>query len=107
MMDDLETLKVIKEKEDSINSRIQEIKEQKEREINGLEAGIDAILKAKEEELEIQKQKSVDEALRSAKSKAESLIRDAMARSSRMTLTIKDEEIEKYVHEAIMEYLVA
>ena len=90
MMDDLETLKVIKEKE-----------------ISSLEAGIDAILKAKEEELEIQKQKSVDEALRSAKAKAESLTRDAMARSSRMTLTIKDEEIEKYVHEAIMEYLEA
>jgi len=107
MMDDLETLKVIKEKEDSINSRIQEIKEQKEKEISSLEAGFDAILKAKEEELELQKQKSVDEALRSAKAKAESLIRDAMDRSSRLTLTIKDEDIENYVHEAIMEYLEA
>ncbi len=107
MMDDLETLKVIKEKEDSVNSRIQEIKEQKEREISSLESGTDAILKAREEELEIQKQKSVEEALRSAKAKAEGLIRDAMARSSRMTLQIKDEEIENYVHEAIIEYLEA
>ena len=49
----------------------------------------------------------MDEALRSAKAKAESLIRDAMDRSSRLTLTIKDEEIEKYVHKAIMEYLEA
>lgn len=105
MMDDLETLKVIKEKEDSINSRIQEIKDQNEKKISSLEAGVDAILKTKEEELELQKQKSVDEALRAAKAKAESLIRDAMARSQRMTLTIKDEEIEKYVHEALMEYL--
>ena len=104
-MNDLETLKVIREKEDSINSRMQEIKAEKDKELEEIENGLAVAIREKEESLALQMSKEIEDTRQKASQKAEAMRRDGRARASRIKLKINDEEIGKYVTEAIESYL--
>ncbi|MCL4341763.1 MAG: hypothetical protein M1431_06700 [Candidatus Thermoplasmatota archaeon] len=104
-MDDLETLKVIKEKEESVNSLLASLKSEKEKELAEAENSLKLHVKAREEELQLGMEREIEEARKDALARSEIMIKDAMAKSARLKLRIKDEEIEKYLLEAIEEYL--
>lgn len=106
-MDDLETLKVIKEKEESLNSKIEEIKTEKEKELSQIESGIETLLREREEALTLQMQREIEEARQAAMARSQEMIKDAVAKAARLKIRISDEEIENYVIESIEEYLGA
>ncbi|MDA8142741.1 MAG: hypothetical protein M0T81_02015, partial [Thermoplasmatales archaeon] len=95
-MEDIETLKKIKEKETSINKEIAGIKQEKESEIQQLEQSFNASLKVQEENLYSQSAKEIAEVKRRAQAKASDIIEQSRLKAEKMKLNLTDRDIEEY-----------
>lgn len=104
-MEDLETLKVIKDKEQSINDKIELIKKEKEKELQQLESTFSMRMKENEERLMLDSAGQLEETKAKAEKKADLLLAESKDKASRMKLKIKDSEIEKLATETFREYL--
>ena len=104
-MEDIETLKKIKEKETSINKEIAGIKQEKESEIQQLEQSFNASLKVQEENLYSQSAKEIAEVKRRAQAKASDIIEQSRLKAEKMKLNLTDRDIEEYVKSSVREFL--
>lgn len=104
-MEDLETLKVIKEKEDSINNEVALIKAEKEKELQEMEAHFALRAKENEERLRLQASREVADVTEKAKSRATSMILASREKAGRLKLRVSDREIEKIASDLLKNYL--
>ncbi len=104
-MEDIETLKRIKEKETSINNETAIIKQEKESEIQQLEQSFNASLKAQEENLSSQAAKEIADVRRIAQARAGEIIEQSRSKAEKMKLKLTDREIEDYVKSSVREFL--
>ena len=104
-MEDIETLKRIKEKETSINNETAIIKQEKESEIQQLEQSFNASLKVLEENLSSQAAKEIADVRRIAQARAGEIIEQSRSKAEKMKLKLTDREIEDYVKSSIREFL--
>jgi V/A-type H+-transporting ATPase subunit G/H len=104
-MEDIETLKKIKEKETSINNEIASIKQEREIELQQLEQSFNASLKAQEENLYSQSAKEIAEVKRRAQAKASGIIEQSRLKAEKMKLNLTDRDIEEYVKSSVREFL--
>ncbi|MCL6090858.1 MAG: hypothetical protein M1393_07460 [Candidatus Thermoplasmatota archaeon] len=104
-MEDIETLKKIKEKETSINNEIASIKQERESELQQLEQSFNASLKAQEENLYSQSAKEIAEVKRRTQAKASGIIEQSRLKAEKMKLNLTDRDIEEYVKSSVREFL--
>ena len=104
-MEDIETLKRIKEKETSINNETAIIKQEKESEIQQLEQSFNASLKVLEEKLSSQAAKEIADVRRIAQARAGEIIEQSRSKAEKMKLKLTDREIEDYVKSSVREFL--
>ena len=104
-MEDIETLKRIKEKETSINNETAIIKQEKESEIQQLEQSFNASLKVLEENLSSQAAKEIADVRRIAQARAGEIIDQSRSKAEKMKLKLTDREIEDYVKSSVREFL--
>ena len=104
-MEDLETLKVIKEKENSINNEIALLKSEKERQLQEMESQFKLKAKENEENLRLQAAKEVAEVTGRAKSRAESMVLGSREKAGRLKMKLSDREIEKIASDLLTSYL--
>lgn len=104
-MDDLETLKIIKEKEQSINGQINTLKSEKEKELQLLESTFSLKLKDNEQKLRLQASKDLEETRKKAQTHADGILKDSKAQADKLKLVISDSDLEKLSREVFVEYV--
>ncbi len=104
-MEDLETLKVIKEKENSINNEVALLKNEKDKQLQEMEAQFALKVKENEENLRLQAAKEVADVTGKAKSRAESMVLSSREKADRLKLKLSDREIEKIASDLLKSYL--
>ena len=104
-MEDLETLKVIKEKENSINNEVALLKNEKDKQLQEMEAQFALKVKENEENLRLQAVKEVADVTGKAKSRAESMVLSSREKADRLKLKLSDREIEKIASDLLKSYL--
>ena len=104
-MEDLETLKVIKEKENSINNEIALLKNEKDKQLQEMEAQFALKVKENEENLRLQAAKEIAEVTDRAKSKAGSIVLGSREKAGRLKMKLSDREIEKIASDLLASYL--
>ncbi len=104
-MEDLETLKVIKEKEDSINKEIALLKSEKEKQLQEMETMFSLTLKENEENLRLQGTKEVAEVTEKAKAKAETMVIASKEKANGLKMKLSDREIETAASDLLKGYL--
>ena len=104
-MEDLETLKVIKEKENSINDEIALLKNEKDKQLQEMEARFALKVKENEERLRLQATKEVADVTVEARSRAESIVLGSREKADRMKMKLSDREIEKMTSDLLKSYL--
>ncbi len=104
-MDDIETLKVIKEKETSSEDEIKQLKADQERILAEVEKKNNEEIENKKRELEIDYEKYIESAVKAAEEKAQSIIEDAKNKAKLIDLNLDDAGIKKLVFETLEEYL--
>ncbi len=104
-MDDIETLKVIKEKETSSEDEIKQLKADQERILAEVGKKNNEEIENKKRELEIDYEKYIESAVKAAEEKAQSIIDDAKNKAKLIDLNLDDAGIKKLVFETLEEYL--
>ncbi len=104
-MDDIETLKVIKEKETSSEDEIKQLKADQERILAEVGKKNNEEIENKKKELEIDYEKYIESAVKAAEEKAQSIIDDAKNKAKLIDLNLDDAGIKKLVFETLEEYL--
>lgn len=104
-MEDLETLKVIREKEDSINNEIALLKAEMEKQLHEMDAQFALRVKENEEMLRLQSAKEVAEVTEKAKAKAGNMVIASREKADKLKMKLSDREIEKIASDLLMDYL--
>jgi vacuolar-type H+-ATPase subunit H len=104
-MEDLETLKIIREKEDSINKEIALLKSEKEKQLQEMETQFSLMLKENEENLRLQATKEVAEVSEKAKSKADNMVLASREKAENLKMKLSDRDIEKIASDLLKDYL--
>ena len=104
-MDDVETIRIIKEKETSADEEINEFKMEQEKIIREAREKETIDLEKTEEELKAKYQEYLESKRREAEQKASAIIEGAKAKASQIRLNIQDKDLEKMLLDIITEYL--
>lgn len=104
-MEDLETLKIIKEKEQSINEEIAALKAEKEKLLQQIESSFSLKLKENEEKLRLQASKELEEARKKAQAHADSLLIGSREKAEKLRLRISDQDLERLATETFSKYI--
>lgn len=104
-MEDLETLKVIKEKEQSINGKISALKGEKEKQLQELESTFSRKLKDNEEKLASEAASQMEKTTKEATARADRILEESKAKAGKLKLKVSDKELEKISTEILNQYL--
>jgi len=104
-MDDVETIRIIKEKETSADEEINQFKEEQEKIIKEAREKEALDLEKTEDELKSRYQEYLESRRKEAEEKASEIIDNAKQRASAINLDIKEKDLQKMVLEIIMKYL--
>lgn len=104
-MEDLETLKIIREKEDSINNEIALLKSEREKQLQEMETQFSLKLKENEENLRLQATKEVAEVSEKAKAKADNMVLASREKAGKLKMKLSDRDIEKIASDLLKDYL--
>lgn len=104
-MEDLETLKIIKEKEQSVNEEMELLKSEKEKQIQQLESTFSLRLKENEEKLRLVAAEALEDTNRKAQAHADDILKNSREKADRIRISISDRETEKIALETLNEYL--
>ncbi len=104
-MDDIETLKIIKEKETSSEDEIKQLKADQDRLLAEIREKNDEESQKKKEELEIDYDRYIESTVKAAEEKAQSIVEDAKNKAKLIDLNLDDAGIKKLVFETLEEYL--
>ncbi len=104
-MDDIETLKIIKEKETSSEEELKQLKADQDKLISEVQKKNEEEIQKKKDEFELDYNTYVESAVKEAEERAQSMIEDAKNRAKNMNLNLDDESIKKMVFEILEQYL--
>ncbi len=104
-MDDIETLKIIKEKETSSEDEIKQLKADQEKILAEIGEKNNEEIQKKKGELEIDYDRYIESAVKTAEEKAQSIVEDAKNKAKLIDLNLDDTGIKKLVFETLEEYL--
>lgn len=105
MTEDFETLKVIRDKEKSVDEEIEEFLQRQKTEYEDARKDGDSRKDQQMRELENQYNRHMEELKRELETKRSEIIGEGEAKATTIRLNISDKEIEKIVLEALNEYL--
>ena len=104
-MEDLEALKAIKGREDSMIREIEELRREYEKKLEELKSSLSEELAAAEERLKNKFQSDIEQVREETQKKADIIIEESRAKANNMKIKISDEDIEKYVNDSVSEFL--
>lgn len=104
-MEDLETLRVIKDKEQSINYEVELIKKEKEKELQQLESSFSVRLKENEERLTIEAARKLEDVEKKSRATADRLLISSREKADRIRMKIEDSQIEEVARKTFNQYL--
>ncbi|MGC8608473.1 MAG: hypothetical protein ACP5UV_01230 [Thermoplasmata archaeon] len=104
-MDDIETLKLIKEKETSSEEELKQLKADQDKLISEVQKKNEEEIQKKKDEFELDYNMYVESAVKEAEEKGQSIIEDARNSAKNMNLNLDDESIKKMVLETLEQYL--
>lgn len=104
-MEDLEALKVIKEREESVTQETERIKLENEKKLEELRSSLAQDLLSTEEYLKNKFQQDIEQVRAEAQKKADIIIEESRAKANNMKIKISDSDIEKYVNDSLTEFM--
>ncbi|WP_048053901.1 hypothetical protein [Thermoplasma volcanium] len=105
MMDDIEAIKIIKEKEISSDKEIEDLKKTQDDLVKEASQKNEEEIAKFTEEMEAEYRKFLDEQRKIAEDKAKSIIEEARQKASRILLNISESELTKIVIDTVNAYL--
>lgn len=105
MTEDFETLKVIRDKEQSVDQEIEEFLERQKKELEDARTDGHSKVEARKEELENRYNSSIDNLKKELEKKRLEIIEEGEAKATTIRLTVSDKEIEKIVLDSLNQYL--
>lgn len=103
-MDDLDTLKAIKDKENDVSLSVTEMKSQKEAELKALEESLRNSLLETEKKLSEERERKIEESTKEAEEEASRILENARIKVSRMKLMISDDDLVALFDRLLKEY---
>ena len=103
-MDDLDTLKAIKDKENDVSLSVTEMKSQKEAELKALEDSLRNSLLETEKKLSEERERKIEESRKEAEEEASRILENARIKVSRMKLMISDDDLVALFDRLLKEY---
>ncbi|WP_297027459.1 hypothetical protein [Thermoplasma sp.] len=104
-MDDVETIKIIKEKETSADEEIEQFKQEQEKLVREAMEKESLDIEKTEGELKSRYQEYLESRRKEAEEKAAAIIESAKERSASMNLSLKESDLQKMLLDIIMQYL--
>ncbi len=105
MTEDFETLKVIRDKEQSVDEEIEEYLSRKKKELDDATNDGYSRIDTKREELENRYNRDMENLKKELEKKRLGIIEEGEAKATTIRLTATDQNIEKIVLDALNEYL--
>lgn len=105
MTEDFETLKVIRDKEQSVDEEIEEFLNRQKKELEDAKKDGTSKLEARKEELENSYSREIEKLRKELDRKRLEIIEEGEARATTIRLSITDREIEKIVMDSLNQYL--